>query len=165
MQRLKSLPQQVDRKWVQPQNKQGELVKMVGDCKMNRKDIMSAIASVPLTASLYPRAPQSGLGPIGRDFQAVGKALQAGDAPSAATALASLQQNMQVHFQTTASQPFGDNSQANTDYQNLVGALQTGNLSTAQKAFSRLETDLQINPIPISNGVRFVLNKGMDLSK
>jgi hypothetical protein len=125
---------------------------------------MSAIASVPVIVSPYPTAPHSGLGPIGKDFHAVGKALQTGDVTSATTALATLQQNVQNHYQTSASQPFGNNNQANTDYQNLVGALQTGNLSSAQHAFARLETDLQMNPLPISGGVRSVLNKGMDLS-
>jgi hypothetical protein len=50
---------------------------------------------------------------------------------------------LQNNPQTSANQPFGNNSQANTDYQSLVGALQTGNLSNAQKAFSSLQTDLQ----------------------
>jgi hypothetical protein len=126
---------------------------------------MSAIASVPLMASPYPAATPSGSGQIGRDFHAVGKALQSGDVASAQKALATFQQNAQNNLQTPASQPFGNNSQANTDYQNLVGALQTGNLSSAQKAFERLETDLQIKPFPLSDGVRFVLNKGMDLSR
>jgi hypothetical protein len=132
---------------------------------MNRKDIMSAIASVPLMASPYPAASQSGSGQMGRDFNAVGKALQAGDVASAQKAVATFQQDVQKNLQTPASQPFGSNSQANTDYQSLVGSLQTGNLSCAQKAFERLQTDLQIKPLPISDGVRFVLNKGMDLPK
>jgi hypothetical protein len=159
------LPQRADRKIGATRKQQGKGAKMAGNCKINRKDIMSAIASVPSAASPYPTASRSGLGAIGKDFHAVGKALQSGDVPSATNALAALQQKVQDQFQTSANQPFGNNSQANTDYQSLVGALQIGNLSTAQKAFSRLETDLEVKPIPITDGVRFVLNKGMELSK
>jgi outer membrane protein assembly factor BamD (BamD/ComL family) len=55
----------------------------------------------------------------------------------------SAQAASQSNSQTATNQPFGKNSQANTAYQNLTSALQSGNLSTAQQAFASLQNDLK----------------------
>ena len=82
-----------------------------------------------------------------QDLQALSSALQSNDLTSAQTAFATLQQNVQGTTQTSqtsqTNQPFGQNTQANTDYQSLQSALQSNDLAGAQKAFSSLTQDLQ----------------------
>jgi outer membrane protein assembly factor BamD (BamD/ComL family) len=109
---------------------------------------MSSISSVNSTTNPNQTTnQQSGYTQIAQNFQAIGSSLQSGDLSSAQSALAALQQalqgNSQSNSQTSSSQPFGKNSQANKDYQNLTSALQSGNLSTAQKAYASLQNDLK----------------------
>jgi hypothetical protein len=108
---------------------------------------MSSISSVDSTPNPPQTANQSGFAQIAKSFQAIGSALQSGDVSSAQSALAAFQQalqgNSQSNPQTATNQPFGKNSQANTDYQNLTSALQSGNLANAQKAYASLQNDLQ----------------------
>ena len=109
---------------------------------------MSSISSVNSTTNPNQTTnQQSGYTQIAQNFQAIGSALQSGDLSSAQSALAAFQQalqgNSQSNSQTSSSQPFGKNSQANKDYQNLTSALQSGNLSTAQKAYASLQNDLK----------------------
>jgi hypothetical protein len=104
---------------------------------------MSSISSVSSATSPYQTTNQTGPSQLIQDFNAVGSALQSGDLSSAQSALATLQQNLPTTSQTSATQPFGNNGQANTDYQSLTTALQTGNLSGAQKAYASLQKDLQ----------------------
>jgi ribosomal protein S20 len=80
---------------------------------------------------------------MAQEFQAIGSALQSGNISSAQNALTTFQQELQRTSQTAASQPFGQNTQANTDYQNLTSAVQSGNLATAQQSFSSLQSDLK----------------------
>src|SRR5579872_3434899 len=51
--------------------------------------------------------------------------------------------NLPGTSQTQANQPFGKNTQASTDYQNLTTALKSDDLQGAQKAFTGLQTDLK----------------------
>lgn len=109
---------------------------------------MSSISSLSAITNPYQPFNQSGFGQFGQDFQAIGSALQSGNLTQAQTALATFQQELQGNSQSSSSsssssQPFGSNSQANSDYQTLVSSLQSGNLSNAQKAFSSLQTDLK----------------------
>ncbi len=104
---------------------------------------MSSVSGVTLATNPYQTNNQSDLGKIFQDFGAIGSALQSGNLSTAQSALAAFQQAVQGSSQTSSSQPFGSNSQANSDYQTLVSSLQSGDLSSAQKAFASLQTDLQ----------------------
>jgi hypothetical protein len=103
---------------------------------------MSSISSVTSAINPYLTTNQNGLGQSFKDVKAIGSALQSGYVSTAQSALAKFQQGLQGNPQTSANQPFGKNSQANTDYQSLTSALQSGDLSGAQKALSSLQTDL-----------------------
>jgi hypothetical protein len=103
---------------------------------------MSSVCGVTSATNAYQTTNQSVLGKIVQDFGAIGTALKSGDLSTAQSALATFQQALEGNSQASASQPFGSNSQANSDYQSLVSALQSGNLSSAQKAFASLQTDL-----------------------
>jgi len=104
---------------------------------------MSSISSVASATSPYQTTNQSGFSQLVQNFNAIGTALQSGDLSSAQSALTTFQQSVQGSSQATASQPFGKNSQANTDYQSLTSSLQSGNLASAQKAFTSLQKDLK----------------------
>jgi hypothetical protein len=45
--------------------------------------------------------------------------------------------------QGSTSQPFGNNTSANADYNNLVSAVNSGNTSDAQSALAKLKADLK----------------------
>jgi hypothetical protein len=100
---------------------------------------MSAISSVSstTTAALAPVTNQDDFGQLLQDFNSVGSALQSGDVSAAQSALSTFQQNL------PNTPPFGNNSQANTDYLSLVRSLDSGNLSDAQKAYASLQNDLK----------------------
>ena len=109
---------------------------------------MSSISSINSTTNTNQLAnQQNSFAQIAQNFQAIGSALQSGDLSSAQSSLTAFQQAVQGNSnstsQTSSSQPFGKNSQANTDYQNLTSALQSGDLSTAQKAYTSLQNDLK----------------------
>lgn len=109
---------------------------------------MSNISNVASTTNTYPTANQSsGVSQLIQNFKAIGTALESGDLSTAQTALSSFQKALQGvsqgNSQTSSSQPFGKNSQANSDYQNLTNALQSGDLASAQKAYASLQTDLK----------------------
>ncbi|MGA2244453.1 MAG: hypothetical protein ABSH48_05585 [Verrucomicrobiota bacterium] len=103
---------------------------------------MSSISSLSPTTSTYNGMNQTGVSPLIQDFNALGSALKTGDLTTAKSALADFQKVLQSSMQTSASQPFGKNSQANTDFQSLTSDLQSGNLAGAQKAFSSLQNDV-----------------------
>jgi hypothetical protein len=108
---------------------------------------MSSISSVNSATTPIPTTNQNGFAQIAKSFQAIGSALQSGDVATAQTALTNFQQALQgmsqANSQAATNQPFGKNSQANTDYQNLTSALKSGDLSTAQKAYASLQNDLK----------------------
>ncbi|HTI98832.1 MAG TPA: hypothetical protein VL527_08000, partial [Dongiaceae bacterium] len=105
---------------------------------------MSSISSISSSTNLYQ--PNNDFAKRFQDFKALGTALQSGDLSSAQSALANLQQTVSGNSSTSttsASQPFGKNSQANSDFQTLTSALQSGDLSGAQQAFTSLQSDLK----------------------
>jgi len=104
---------------------------------------MSSISSVSPVTNPCQTNYQAGYGQMVQNFDAVGSALQSGDLATAQSALTTFQQALPASSASPASQPFGKNSQANTDYQSLTSSLQSGNLGSAQKAFSSLQKDLQ----------------------
>jgi hypothetical protein len=104
---------------------------------------MSSISSVSSVTNPYQATNQGGPDAISQNFQALGSALQSGDISSAQSALSTFQQALQGASQTTASQPFGKNAQATTDYESLTSSLKSGNLTGAQKAFTSLQSDLK----------------------
>ena len=104
---------------------------------------MSSISSVSPVTNPYQTNYQAGYGQMVQNFNAIGSALQAGDLTTAQSALSTFQQALPGSSSTSASQPFGKNSQANTDYQSLTSSLQSGNLASAQKAFTSLQKDLK----------------------
>jgi hypothetical protein len=104
---------------------------------------MSSISSVSPVTNPYQPNYQAGYGQMVQNFNAIGSALQAGDLTTAQSALTTFQQALPGSSSTSASQPFGKNSQANTDYQSLTSSLQSGNLASAQKAFTSLQKDLK----------------------
>lgn len=110
----------------------------------------------------------NGSNPIQNDFAALGQALQSGDLTQAQSAFSQLQSDVQSAQQSranaaaatapqaqdqyvpTASQTPATTSQTLTpaeqvqqDYAQLAGALQSGNLTTAQTAFTALQQALQ----------------------
>jgi hypothetical protein len=101
--------------------------------------------------------------PFATDLSGVGEALQSGDLKKAQDAFAKLQLDMQAvqgphhhrhHHKVSASdQGSGQNTVA-TDFQTLGQALQSGDLSGAQKAFAQLRQDAQkYNPSgQVTNG-------------
>jgi hypothetical protein len=100
---------------------------------------MSAISAIP--AVISPSAHTHGNGIVvakmTHDLEAIGSKLKSGNLSAAQTALSTFQQNVQ------GNPPFGMNSQANMDYQNLMADVQSGDLPAAQKNFDRLQTDLK----------------------
>jgi hypothetical protein len=111
---------------------------------------MSSISSVSSATNPYLTSNQSGIGQFFQDFKALGSALQSGNLSTAQSALSTFQQDLQASAPAAAqtssqssSQPFGKNTQANTDFQNLTSALQSGDLSGAQQAFASLQNDLK----------------------
>jgi len=102
---------------------------------------MSSISSISSVGN------QDQVNRVAQDFQAIGKALQSGNLATAQSGLASFQQALQntsqVNPQTLATQPFGTNSQANADYQNLASAVHSGDLAGARKDFASLQNDLK----------------------
>jgi ribosomal protein S20 len=104
---------------------------------------MSNISSLSATTSTDPTANQIPMSQLVQSFKAVSSALQSGDLSSAQSAFSTFQQALQGNSSAASAQPFGKNSQANTDYQSLTSSLQSGNLASAQKAFTSLKNDLQ----------------------
>jgi hypothetical protein len=104
---------------------------------------MSAVSSVSSTTDPYQATNQNAFVQFVNNFNAIGNALNSGNLSAAQSALATFQQDLPATSQTSNSQPFGNNSQANTDYNSLATALQSGDLSGAQTAFASLQNDLE----------------------
>ena|ERR1700683_621715 len=104
-----------------------------------------SIIGLSQTASLsqgYVVPNPNAAGHLSKGLNAIGTALQSGDVSAAQTALATFQQGLASNSQTSSSQPFGNYSQANLEYERLVSDVQSGNVSDAQKAFANLLTAL-----------------------
>jgi ribosomal protein S20 len=104
---------------------------------------MSSISGVSPVTNPYQTNDQAGYGQMVQNFNAIGSALQSGDLTTAQSALTAFQQALPGSSSTSTSQPFGKNSQANTDYQSLTSSLKSGDLASAQKAFTSLQKDLK----------------------
>jgi ribosomal protein S20 len=110
---------------------------------------MSSVSAVG-SNSYYSLNTQNG---IGNAFQELAKALKSGDLSSAQTAFATLQSDLQkiggtqqASQSTTAATTATTTNSSSTlqnDMNALASALQSGNLSDAQKAFATLQTDAQ----------------------
>jgi len=104
----------------------------------------------------------SGSNPIQNDFAALGQALQSGDLTEAQSAFSQLQSDVQsarqanqaqppvaqdqyvpASSQTTTSQTLTPAEQVQQDYTQLASALQSGNLTGAQTAFTALQQALE----------------------
>ncbi len=109
----------------------------------NQEKFMSSVSSLSSTGYFYQPNNTSAANPLMKGLQAVGSALESGNVSEAQSALANLQKQLQGNSQTSSNQPFGNNSQANSAYQNLVSSVQSGNISGAEKALTSLKTDLR----------------------
>jgi hypothetical protein len=112
---------------------------------------MSSISRVSSAANLQQAINSNASSPLMKSLQAVSSALQSGNVADAHSALAKFQKQLQGNSQTSTSQPFGNNSQANSAYQSLVSSVQSGNLWTAQQSLASLKTDLKIPQAPSSS--------------
>jgi hypothetical protein len=100
---------------------------------------MSTISPVPSggSAEIYQVA-----GPVNagvstpQNLAALGVALEAGDLSQAQSALTALSAG------GTGVQPFGNNVVADSDYDSVAGAVDSGNFSAAEVAYSNLQTAL-----------------------
>jgi outer membrane protein assembly factor BamD (BamD/ComL family) len=94
-------------------------------------------------------AANSSSNPIATDYSALGQALQSGDLAGAQKAFSSLEQDLTNWSQTngtgssSSNSPSSTQTSLNNDYKALAQALQSGNLSDAQTAFSSVQQDLQ----------------------
>jgi hypothetical protein len=70
------------------------------------------------------------------------RAPKSGIVPPAQTAPTVPQQNVPLGLLLTISPPTANNIQATADYKLLRGALQSGNLTGAQQAYLRLQSDV-----------------------
>jgi hypothetical protein len=105
---------------------------------------MSTISSATAANSLYATTQPSTQSQLLQNLNSLNTALQSGDTSSAQSALTTLQQTVAGNSPTTStSQPFGSNTAANTDYNNLVSNVGSGNLSAAQADLSKLQADLK----------------------
>jgi ATP/maltotriose-dependent transcriptional regulator MalT len=114
---------------------------------------LSALTSIYQS---YLTRSKSSTAQTAQNLNAVGTALQSGDLIGAQSALDTLEQGLSTasasssattSAATTATaattQPFADNALANSDYQTLVTAVQSGNVSDAQTAFANLQNALK----------------------
>src|SRR5208337_1153953 len=108
---------------------------------------ISGISSDPTVSQNYASNPFQ---KVRKDFAALGKALNSGSSDAlttASSALATLQSDLaqmqQVQQQTQTGQQTGASSQFSNDLQALQGAIQSGDLPGAQKAFAALQSDMQ----------------------
>jgi hypothetical protein len=100
------------------------------------------------TSPYYQAIDPSSFKQRSQDFKALANALQSGDLSSAQSAFAAFQKDLPSSSQASSSQanssqPFGQNSQANKDFQTLQNSLASGDISGAQSAFTALKKDLK----------------------
>src|ERR1700749_1153104 len=107
-------------------------------------------------ATLQSDTPQNGQNSssaIGQDFSSLGQALQAGNLTSAQQAFSKVQTDVQNaaaqmhghhhHHHGGGGASSAGSSAISKDFTQLGQDLQSGNLTTAQQAYSTLQTDLQ----------------------
>jgi len=116
-----------------------------------------SVSSVSSDPTVYQNSASRPFQQVRKDFAALGKALNSGSSDALTTAQSAFQklqsdlvQMQQVQLQQTQSgQQTGANSQFSTDLAALEKAVQSGDLSGAQKAFAALQSDLlQVRQVP-----------------
>jgi hypothetical protein len=111
-----------------------------------------SVTSPYKTRLAYPVVNPSGAVQMAQDVKNIGNALQSGNLKSAQKVLGTIQQNIPMSLLLSASQPAKTNSLASTDYQELKSALVSGNLTVAQQAYIRLQSDLaMVHSIPAAS--------------
>jgi len=107
---------------------------------------ISSITSSPYSYQLSPTAQPKPRQQWQQDFQSLAKALQSGDLSGAQQAFQALQQlrsNASVSPTGQTGQAKSSSNPLSTDVSALGSALQSGDLSGAQAAFSKLQQDMQ----------------------
>ncbi len=112
---------------------------------------MSSISSVFMPAN-YRRPIEEDSGPANNDLKSIGTALSYGNLSLAQNALHTLEQSWSARSISDGVQPFGRNMNANANYQNLTRAIQSGDLSAAQQAFTNLESALKNHKVDEQSG-------------
>ena len=103
------------------------------------------------STSSFPLDP-SGFSQESRDFKALQNAIQAGNLPSAKSAFAAFQLDVQNISPTSGGgNPFNQKGPLAKDLQTVGSALQAGNVVNAQKAFATLSKDLKTAAQPAGN--------------
>jgi hypothetical protein len=98
--------------------------------------IISGVSSAS-SAEIYQIADSGNSGvSTPQNLSALSGALESGDLSQAQSALTALS------VSGTSVQPFGNNVEADSDYDSVVGAVDSGNFSAAEVAFSNLQTAL-----------------------
>ena len=107
-----------------------------------------SVSSVSSDPTVYQNSASRPFQQVRKDFAALGKALNSGSSDALTTAQSAFQKlqsdllQMQQVQQTQSGQQTGANSQFSTDLAALEKAVQSGDLSGAQKAFAALQSDL-----------------------
>jgi soluble cytochrome b562 len=110
---------------------------------------VSPISSVDNTYQTYQANWQNNLSQVRQGFQTLASALQSGNLTDAQSAFAALQQLLpnfsagSAGNQTQNGQSGSGQNQFATDFSALGQALQSGNVTQAQKAFATLQQDMQ----------------------
>ena len=107
---------------------------------------VSPISSVDNTYQTYQANWQNNFSQVRQGFKSLASALQSGDLTGARQAFAALQQslpNSSAGNQTQTGQPGSGQNQFATDFTALGQALQSGNVTQAQKALATLQQDMQ----------------------
>ena len=104
-----------------------------------------SISSVSFSSSLTQTDWRDVISQWKQDFKQLASSLQSGDlsgAQQAYAALQQLQQSVQPRGQSSNGQQASSNNSIQNDFAALGQALGNGDLSTAQSAFSQLQTDM-----------------------
>jgi hypothetical protein len=106
----------------------------------------TGISSVGTGYQAYQSSWQSNRQKGQQDFQALATALNSNDLSGAQTAFAALQKDvpgLSSNGNPQGTQAANTNNPLTSDFQNLSQALSSGDLSSAQSAFAKLQQDLQ----------------------
>jgi hypothetical protein len=115
--------------------------------KMPQKELNLSISGISSQSTLAQTGSTSVLNQLKQDFKQLATALQSGNLAGAQKAFKGLQQLLQSNqsgSQSSNKQPASSsNNPIQSDFAALGKALASGNLSSAQSAFSQLQTDMQ----------------------
>ena len=138
----------------QPDYAQSNFKKVKSDFSQVGQDLQSGNLSqaqadfATLQKDLPQQSGQNPSGQIGQDFTNLAQALQSGNLSQAQQAFSTTQNDLQSagqahHHHHHHGGGGGQNSAISQDFTQLGQALQSGDLSSAQSAFSTLQNDLQ----------------------